>query len=390
MNNSADLLPAAAPPGNRFDRMEWAGAFGDLGTLIPFIVAYTTLLKMDPFGILFAFGIAKIFSGFYFKTPFPIQPMKAIGAISTTQTAQTLAINSNMVYGAGLTTGLIWLVLGWSGATGRIARIVGWPVALGIIMGLGFSFMLDGIKMMSVDWIVGGLALMFTLLLLKNRLIPVMFLLLIAGAVIACVQDAALLGKLGALELSVRLPSWSLGTMSWREFALGALFLALPQVPLTLGNAIIAVTEENNRLFPDRPVQVRQVSITTGIINLLAPLVGGVPMCHGAGGMAGHVAFGARTGGSLIILGTIILLAAVFLSGSIEVLFRIFPSPVLGVILFLTGAQLALGGASKQSASQAETFTLIATAAFAMWNIGVAFVIGLIIHQGFKRGLIKL
>ena len=108
-------------------------------------------------------------------------------------------------------------------------------------------------------------------------------------------------------------------------------------------------------------------------------------MCHGAGGMARHVAFGARTGASLIIL-----MVAVFFSSSIEVLFKIFPSPVLGVILFLTGAQLALGGASKQSASQAETFTLITTAAFAMWNISVALVIGLIIHQGFKRGLIKL
>ena len=42
------LKAHAAPAGNRFDRMEWAGAFGDLGTLIPFVVAYISLLKMDP------------------------------------------------------------------------------------------------------------------------------------------------------------------------------------------------------------------------------------------------------------------------------------------------------------------------------------------------------
>lgn len=48
---------AVSPPiGNRFDRFEVAGAFGDLGTLVPFVVAYLAVLKMDPFGVLFAFG----------------------------------------------------------------------------------------------------------------------------------------------------------------------------------------------------------------------------------------------------------------------------------------------------------------------------------------------
>lgn len=69
-------------------------------------------------------------------------------------------------------------------------------------------------------------------------------------------------------------------------------------------------TEENNRLFPDRPVTEKKVAISTGVMNSLGPLVGGVPMCHGAGGMAGHVRFGAKTGGSLIILGVIILVIA--------------------------------------------------------------------------------
>ena len=91
-------------PKNRFDRMEWAGAFGDLGTLIPFVVAYISLLKMDPYGILLAFAIAKIVSGAYYKTPFPVQPMKAIGAVATTQAAQTITITPNAVYGAGLVT----------------------------------------------------------------------------------------------------------------------------------------------------------------------------------------------------------------------------------------------------------------------------------------------
>jgi Molybdate transporter of MFS superfamily len=63
---------------NRFDRMEWAGAFGDLGSLIPFAVAYISVLKMDPFGILFSFGAAMVICGSYYKTPFPVQPILRI------------------------------------------------------------------------------------------------------------------------------------------------------------------------------------------------------------------------------------------------------------------------------------------------------------------------
>ena len=98
--------------GNRFDRMEWAGAFGDLGTLIPFVVAYIAVLKIDPLGILFSFGAAMVVCGFYYKTPFPVQPMKAIGAVAATQAAQTAVITQATVYGASLVTGMIWLILG--------------------------------------------------------------------------------------------------------------------------------------------------------------------------------------------------------------------------------------------------------------------------------------
>jgi hypothetical protein len=127
-------------------------------------------------------------------------------------------------------------------------------------------------------------------------------------------------------------------------------FLALPQVPLTLGNAVIAITEENNRLFPTRPVSEAKVATSTGLMNVLSAAVWGVPMCHGAGGLAGRVQCGARTGGVVVILGAVLVLVATLFSGSVATLLRLFPTSVLGVILFLTGAQLALGSCdiSKQ------------------------------------------
>jgi len=374
---------------NRFDRMEWAGAFGDLGTLVPFVVAYISLLKMDPYGILLAFGIAQIVAGLYYKTPFPIQPMKAIGAVATTQAAQTIVITPNAVYGAGIVTGVIWFLLGITGTAKKVAELVSRPVATGIIMGLGFGFMLEGIKMMSQSWLLGGFALLGTLLLLTNRAVPVMFLLLVVGAIAAVVENPVLLEELGSLSTNFRLPSFALADMTWKEFLIGTVFLALPQVPLTLGNAVIAVTEENNRLFPDRPVTEKKVSISTGIMNLVGPAIGAVPMCHGAGGMAGHVRFGARTGGASIILGTILVVIAFFFSGSVETMLKIFPAPILGVILFLTGAQLALGSCDFGK-SKNDRFVSLITAACAVWNIGLAFVLGMATYHLLKRGWVKL
>lgn len=375
---------------NRFDRMEWAGAFGDLGTFIPFVVAYITVLKMDPVGVLFAFGIAMIACGAYFKTPFPVQPMKAIGAIAATQAAQTAVITPSSVYCASLVTGLLWLALGLTGATGRIVKLVPRTVIVGIVLGLGLSFMLEGIKMMQTGWLIAAIGLFGTLMLLTNRRIPGMFAVLIFGAVCGALQHPDLLSRLQGSSFAIRLPRFTLlSSLNWYDLSVGAFLLALPQLPLTLGNAVIAISEENNRLFPQHPVRVNSVAVSTGIMNLGSALCGGVPMCHGAGGMAGHVAFGARTGGAPIILGTILLGLALCFGSSIEAILGFFPKAVLGVILFLTGAQLALGSCDF-SKNKVERFATLVTAAFSMWNVGLAFLVGLTLCYIAKRGWLRL
>ncbi|HYD08346.1 MAG TPA: putative sulfate/molybdate transporter, partial [Reyranella sp.] len=155
-------LDPPQPVVNRFDRMEWAGAFGDLGTLVPFVVAYIAVLKVDPFGVLLAFGLSLVACGIYYKTPFPVQPMKAIGAVATTQAAQTATITAGAVYAATLATGIIWLVLGLTGLASRVANLISRPVAIGIVLGLGLGFMLEGAKLMAAGWIVSGAALLAT------------------------------------------------------------------------------------------------------------------------------------------------------------------------------------------------------------------------------------
>jgi MFS superfamily sulfate permease-like transporter len=375
--------------GNRYDRMEWAGAFGDLGTLIPFIAAYIGVLKMDPFGVLFAFGMAMLVAGVYYKTPIPVQPMKAIGAVAALQAVQSAIVTPAAVYSAALITGIAWLFLGLTGLAARLAKMVPPTVVVGIVFGLGFGFMLQGIKMMQGDWLIAVIAGSGTLLLMGNKKVPAMFVLLAFGAAVGLMQDPALLDALSQTGIAFHTPTFALNELSWNQFLVGAVLLALPQLPLTLGNAVIAIKEENNRLFPHRAVTESGISISTGIMNMFSAAVGGVPMCHGAGGMAGHIAFGARTGGSVVILGGVLLVLAFFFSDSVDLLFRIFPAAVLGVILFLTGAQLALGTSAFPAERGARAVVLL-TAALCMWNVGAGFVVGIALHHVHQRGWLKM
>ncbi len=372
--------------GNDYNKMEFAGAFGDLGTLIPFVVGYITLNKMDPLGILVAFGIFKIFVGLYFRTPVPIQPMKAIGGMAI---AHAGTITPGMIWGSGIFTGLFWLLMGLTGVITWIEKITTKPVVRGIMLGLGLSFVVEGLGMMRGEplFAIGGVVI--TLLLLSSKRFPAMLVLLGYGIVLAFIQKPDLFEELSHLSIRFRWPELAFGRISWKELLSGFVILGLPQAPLTLGNAIIGTVAENNTYFPDRKVTAKTITIDHGVMNLISTCIGGVPMCHGAGGMAGHIRFGARTGGALVILGVIVLLTGLFLSDSVALLFQVFPRPILGVILFFAGVELALVIKDIKLKRQ-NLFVLLVTAGTAMWNMGAAYLAGLLLYYGLERRWIKV
>ncbi len=372
--------------GNEYNRMELAGAFGDLGTLIPFVLGYITLNRMDPVGILVAFGLFKIFVGFYFKTPIPVQPMKAIGGMAI---AQSGSITPGMIWGAGIFTGFFWLLMGLTGAINWIEKVTTKPVIRGIMLGLGLSFIIEGLGMMRTQpvFAVGGVIL--TLLLLNNRKLPAMLALLGYGVALAFIQNPHFIEELSRLSVRFRIPELTFGKMSWRELLSGFILLGIPQAPLTLGNAIMATVAENNAHFPDRKVTTKTIAIDHGLMNLISTSIGGVPLCHGAGGMAGHLRFGARTGGALVILGVMVLFMGLFLSDSVTFLLQVFPRSILGVILCFAGVELALVVQDIKLKKQ-NLFVLILTAGIAMWNMGVAYLAGLIFYYGLQRRWFKV
>jgi hypothetical protein len=372
--------------GNEYNKMEFAGAFGDLGTLIPFVIGYITLNKMDPLGILVTFGLFKIFVGLYFRTPVPIQPMKAIGGMAI---AHPEAITHGMIWGSGIFTGLFWLLMGLTGAITWIEKVTTKPVVRGIMLGLGLTFVVEGLSMMRTEplFAIGGVVI--TLLLLSSKRFPAMLVLLGYGVILAFIQRSELLEEVSHISIRFRFPELTFARMSWGDLLAGFVILGLPQVPLTLGNAIIGTVAENNQYFSDRKVTAKTISIDHGVMNLITVFIGGIPLCHGAGGMAGHMRFGARTGGALVILGVIVLLTGLFLSDSVSLIFQIFPRSILGVILFFAGVELALVVKDVKLKKQ-NLFVLLVTAGTAMWNMGVAYLAGLLLYYGIQRRWIKI
>src|SRR6056297_1608117 len=101
----------------KFDRMELAGALGDLGTLLPIAIAMVLFNGLDSLGVFLSIGIFYILSGVYFGITVPVQPMKVIGAY-----AIATAMNPEQILASTLLMGVILLIVGMTGAIDVIRK----------------------------------------------------------------------------------------------------------------------------------------------------------------------------------------------------------------------------------------------------------------------------
>jgi len=215
-----------------------------------------------------------------------------------------------------------------------------------------------------------------------------MFILLIIGVASAVITNPQILSELAKIHVGFSMPIFSLPMITWNDLVTEPAFHPAPDTT-DPGNAVIAITAENNEHFPDRPVTEKKIAVSQGIMNLISPLFGGIPMCHGAGGMAGHVRFGARTGGSLVILGTVLILFALFFQRFCLAHLQDLPNAILGVILFFAGSELAIV-VKDIGSKKADVYVMIIVAAVAMWNMGAAFLAGVIMDNALKREWLKI
>ncbi|KAK4236425.1 hypothetical protein C8A03DRAFT_16920 [Achaetomium macrosporum] len=344
---------------------EISGALGDLGTLLPLMVALAVQGSIDLSSTLVFSGLFNIVTGAMFGIPLPVQPMKAIAA-----SALSTPLSLRETTASGALVSLAVLLLSTTGLLRLLTRLIPVPVIKGIQLGAGLRLVTAGANLiLPLPW--------FSLSPQKNPL-DTRIATLIAFLLLLLTQRAPrfpyallifLLGLLSTLLFSPdhvpSPPSLGLSLSLWKPvFTLpnfnspAAWSTALSQLPLTTLNSVIAVSALATDLLPSLPpLGVTSLGLSVAAMNLCACWFGAMPVCHGAGGLAAQHRFGARSGASVLLLGVGKMALGLFLSGSNDSssggggggllvgILRGFPKGVLGVMVIAAGLELGKVGA---------------------------------------------
>ena len=387
------------PSRYRFNRLEVSGSLGDLGTLLPISIGLILVNGLNPTGLFLSVGFLYVFSGLYYGVPVPVQPMKAIGAYSIAMSMSALQITAS-----GFLMGATLLIIGATGTITFIGRYIPKSVVRGVQLSTGTLLMIQGIKFMlgtsqlqalsraaepylnigdigiiPIGLVIGAVGGILTLLLLENKQVPAALIVISGGLVLGLIFGT----REGFTDLTIgfNLPKllpfgWPSGT----DFSFAVFALVLPQMPMTLGNATIAYADLSTEYFGEQSKKVtyRASCITMAIANFVSSLIGGMPLCHGAGGLAAHYRFGARTPGSNLIIGLLFILLAILLGQQSLTLIYLLPMSVLGILLAFSGSQLALTIVDLRGRKDLFTVVMILGITLAS-NLGAGFVAGIAI-----------
>jgi hypothetical protein len=376
------ITPAVREPESRprlrFDRNELAGAFGDIGTDLPLIIGMIAASGLNSASVLVMFGLMQFLTAFAYGMPMAVQPLKAVAVIVITQ-----HIAPGVLYGGGFSIGVAMLILTITGGIDWLGRVVPRAVVRGLQLGLGLQLSLlalgnyvqrDGAS----GYVLAAVSFVIIIALLGNRRFPPALFVIALGVVYAIVLKMNVSDIAGSVGFS--LPH--VQRLSLSEITSGFVLLAIPQIPLSLGNSILATRQIAEDLFPEKRIGVRKLSLTYAAMNLINPWFGGIPTCHGSGGLVGQYTFGARTGGSLIIYGSLFLTLGIFFATGFQHVVQVFPLPVLGVLLLFEGVglmQLIRG----ETGNRYEFFIVLVVGLLAnglSYGYAIALVVGTVLY----------
>ncbi len=347
-----------------FNLRELAGSMGDFGTLFPLAIGFIAVNGLDPAGLFIMLGLTNIAIGLVYRLPMPLQPKKVIAVAAIAQKWPP-----SRIYASGLGLGVTWFVLVFSGALRKIIELTPLFVVRGIQLALGVLLAWEGLKMMRPAPLLGLLAVVIVVTLRQNRYAPAAIVLMALGGGIMAWR-----GELrGSLELAFTLPPLTLPRLDqvWQAMLLAG----FAQIPLSITNAVIATAALIRDYFPEKAVSERKLMLNMGVMNVIGSFFGGMPMCHGAGGLAGQYYFGARTGGTSILEGLIEVFLGLFLSKSVANLLKAFPMPLVGGMMLLVGIEL--GKTVVELRGWKLWLALVTAAVSVVANMALGFVAGL-------------
>lgn len=370
-----------------FNRRELAGSLGDLGTFIPLLLGMVHQCGLQLGPSLLAAGLMNIATGVAFGIPMPVQPMKAIAAVAIAE-----GMNESQILIAGIITGVVIILLGMTGLVDALHRRIPRSVVRGLQLAIGLKLLTNGCSMIAQrqDWIgwdsvgLGIVCIALAFYLYNSRRVPA----------------ALVIFGLGLLVLFAQTPSLIPGThwgMTWHfpdfgaihDWKVGGLRGALPQIPLTTLNSVIAVCALSSDLFPGSRSSPRRVAVSVGLMNLLCCPFGAMPMCHGAGGLAAQYRFGARTGGSVVVLGAVKCALAIVLGSSLLTWLQAYPQSVLGVLLLFSGLELAMVCRDQRDRSAFLVMLLTCGVCMAV-DTATGFVAGWVVASAIGWGAVRL
>jgi len=273
-----------------FNLRELSGSMGDFGTLFPLAIGYIAVCGLNPAGLLVTMGLANIVTGIVYRLPMPIEPMKVLAVVAIAQ-----AWPPSLIYASGFAMGLVWIIFAVTGVMDYVARYTPKAVIRGIQVALGVMLALEALKLLADWWLLGLVAVLIVIFLRQNRYAPAALVLVVLGLAIMYFRGDLAQVKAAGFNLP------PLTAFKPLEVWQALLLAGFAQIPLTATNAVISTASLIKQYFPDRPVSERKLSLNMGLMNLVFPFFGGMPLCHGAGGLAGQYYFGARTGGANIL-----------------------------------------------------------------------------------------
>ena len=320
-----------------FDRRELAGAVADVGVLVPIAVALIVSNGLSATAVLLPAGLLYVAAAFLYGLPIPVQPLKAFGAIAIAK-----GLGSDEIAAGALLMGVVFVVLGRLRLLDAAARAFPKALIRGVQLTVGLLFLkiawglvVDPPKSFAehalpVAWAL-PIAALAAAAALSLRRFPVSLALVGAGVVAMAV--------LGAGDASLGPSPLGLPSLDWATVGAAFTVLVLPQLPLSFANSCLATADAARIYFGEKADAVRPGRLATsfGSANLLAGALGGMPICHGAGGLTAHVAFGARTGGAPLVMGVALLILALGFGAGLAALLTAFPLPILAALLATAG-----------------------------------------------------
>jgi len=375
---------------------ELSGSVGDLGTFVPLYLGMVHVGAVHPTPALFLAGLSNVIVGTVWDCPMCVQPMHSISAVAIAD-----GLTRVQVTAAGVWMGLFLFLLSFGGIE-WINRVIPVSVISGIQLGVGTRMAVKGLNLVrKLEWIDGidciGLAVvcsLFAMYMMKPMAssssgnggensnwcrrgsAPIGLYLFGIASVVSLTalpndDDEVPYPTTATPPPASTLLTNALSGIKTSDWITSFLEGAVPQLPLTTLNSVISVCCLARSLYPDKITDAnsnlptrKQVSLSIGIMNLVLCPLGAQPNCHGAGGLAGQHKFGARGGTAVVLLGLMKMGLAIvgsLLGGRhdyIKVFLDNIPVSILGVMLIISGHELACTGVVALVKACSETASL--------------------------------